>query len=331
MNYNKQAITITFGDRAENHVGMQQIGELSDCGFNYDDLLNFKSYFDLNSTPPMITIKRKKIKNLNNIGDNIDDNNTNVNNIDDISSVNDNINNNIDDNINDDINNNINGDNISSVNDDINNNISTNLYNLKELAGLSNLQEVPDAYVLIIRGGVNYLLNEYNNSNKYDLFQEQLNLPYDKKAFMKGRVVNKHARWNICFSNFSQKPNYENKMGTIINFDEVPLTNYIKNKFEEITNSKLQGEGNYYYDTDKTGIGFHGDSERKKIIAVKLGEIIPFEYQWYFENEPVGERIHLQSGDGDIYMMDEIASGFNWKKRKIYTLRHAVGCKKYTT
>lgn len=288
MNYNKQAITITFGDRAENHVGMQQIGELSDCGFKYDDLLNFKSYFDLNSSPPMITIKRKKIKNLNNIGDNIDDNNTNVNNIDDIgssvSSVNDNINNNIDDNIDDDINNNINGDNISSVNDDINNNVSTNLYNLKELAGLSNLQEVPE-----------------------------------------------HARWNICFSNFSQEPNYENKMGTIINFDEVPLTNYIKNKFEEITNSKLQGEGNYYYDTDKTGIGFHGDSERKKIIAVKLGEIIPFEYQWYFEKEPVGERIHLQSGDGDIYMMDEIASGFNWKKRKIYTLRHAVGCKKYTT
>lgn len=193
MNYNKQAITITFGDRAENHVGMQQIGELSDCGFKYDDLLNFKSYFDLNSSPPMITIKRKKIKNLNNIGDNIDDNNTNVNNIDDIgssvSSVNDNINNNIDDNIDDDINNNINGDNISSVNDDINNNVSTNLYNLKELAGLSNLQEVPDAYVLIIRGGVNYLLNEYNNSNKYDLFQEQLNLPYDKKAFMKGIFV----------------------------------------------------------------------------------------------------------------------------------------------
>jgi len=283
MNYNKRAITITFGDCAENHVGMQQIGELSDGGFKYEDLLNFKNYFeqnyvlnsnsnlDPNSSPPMVTIKRKRI----------------------------------------------------------NNNIITNLYNLKELGGLIDNPNVPDTYVLIIRGGVDYLLKEYN-SNKYNLFEEQLNLPYDRKAFMKGKVVNKHARWNICFSNFSQEPDYENKMGTIINFNDVPLTNYIKCKLKEITGSELQGEGNYYYDTNKTGIGFHGDSERKKIIAIKLGEIIPFEYQWYFEGEPVGERIRLESGDGDIYMMDEIASGFNWKRRKIYTLRHAVGCKKYT-
>jgi len=29
--------------------------------------------------------------------------------------------------------------------------------------------------------------------------------------------------------------------------------------------------------------------------------------------------------DGDMYIMSEKASGFDWKKRSIYTLRHAAG------
>lgn len=31
MNFNHQTITITFGDRAENHVGMQQTGIAAGC------------------------------------------------------------------------------------------------------------------------------------------------------------------------------------------------------------------------------------------------------------------------------------------------------------
>lgn len=250
------AITITFGDRAENHVGMQQIGSLAERGFTYDDLLKFSEIFEI--YPDTIAT----------------------------------------------------------------------IYNLKELAGLNDNPNVPNAYVLIIKGGVDAILNDIGLSHE-DLFSEQLGLPYDKKAFMRGRVVNKHARWNICFSDFSQEPDYENKKGTVVNFDDVPITNHIKEMLENITKTKLQGEGNYYYDITSTGIGFHGDSERKKVIAVKLGEIIPLEYQYYYHGEPVGERIHLRSGEGDVYVMDEIATGFNWKKRNIYTLRHAVGCKKY--
>lgn len=32
---------------------------------------------------------------------------------------------------------------------------------------------------------------------------------------------------------------------------------------------------------------------------------------------------------GDIYIMDEIATGNNWKLRKTPTLRHAAGAPKY--
>lgn len=253
-----KAITLTFGDRAENHVGMQQIGHLAERGFTLKDLTKFSEIFS--EYPDTICT----------------------------------------------------------------------IYNLKELSGLNDNPDVPNAYVLIVNNAVNGILNEMDGRSSHDdLFREQLNLPYDRKAFMRGRVVNKHARWNLCFSDFSQEPDYENKKGTIVNFNDIPLTNYVKNTLERITNSQLQGEGNYYYDITNTGIGFHGDSERKKVIAVKLGEIIPLEYQYYHNGEAVGERIHLQSGNGDVYVMDEIATGYNWKRRKIYTLRHAVGCKKY--
>jgi hypothetical protein len=32
---------------------------------------------------------------------------------------------------------------------------------------------------------------------------------------------------------------------------------------------------------------------------------------------------------GDIYIMSDKAVGYDWKKRKIPTLRHAAGCKKF--
>ena len=38
MSFTK-TFTITFGDVAENHKGMQKIGTLSDVGFNLNDLI----------------------------------------------------------------------------------------------------------------------------------------------------------------------------------------------------------------------------------------------------------------------------------------------------
>jgi len=46
MNFNHQTITITFGDRAENHVGMQQIGIAAENGFSIADLENAKNNFE---------------------------------------------------------------------------------------------------------------------------------------------------------------------------------------------------------------------------------------------------------------------------------------------
>ena len=32
----------------------------------------------------------------------------------------------------------------------------------------------------------------------------------------------------------------------------------------------MKCESNYYYDINKTGIGYHGDSERRKVVVIRI-------------------------------------------------------------
>ena len=54
-------------------------------------------------------------------------------------------------------------------------------------------------------------------------------------------------------------------------------------------------------------------------------------YQWFLRSKPVGARVIRILNHGDGYIMSEIATGNNWKKKKILTLRHAAGADKFTT
>lgn len=185
------------------------------------------------------------------------------------------------------------------------------------------------AYVLIIRSGVNAILG---NSDGADLLlSEQNKLDKDKKAFMYGRVVNKVARYNLCFDTTAQEPNYKEGKGRIISFQSVPILSELKSNMSNFINNSdnLIVEANYYYDITKCGIGFHGDTERRKVLGVRLGATIPLHYQWFYLGVPIGKRIKLSLNHGDFYMMSEKAVGFDWKKKNIPTLRHAAGCEKY--
>ena len=189
------------------------------------------------------------------------------------------------------------------------------------------------AYLMVIRNGVNAILGDLGNGgDKDELFEEQANLNVDKKAFMYGRVVNKNARWNLCFDDKGKEPNYENGKGRVVAFSDVPITKRIVDSMPYYFGDKtsdLKGEGNYYYDVRKCGIGFHGDSERRKVLAIRLGGELDIHYQWHKDGEKVGKRIIVPLSGGDIYLMNEKAVGTDWKKKKIYTLRHATGCDKF--
>lgn len=192
---------------------------------------------------------------------------------------------------------------------------------------------VVDARILIVRDALSPLLSDIDKTTE-DFMNEQEQLTWDTKAFMKGKVVNKHARYNLCYSDKDQKADYGNGKGTIVSFDKVPILQYLRNTLPKIMGKcaeNLNAEGNLYYDVSKCGIGFHGDGERRKVIALRLGETMPLHYQWFQNSKPVGKRIKLKINDGDLYIMSEKAVGFDWLKKKKLTLRHAAGCKKFLT
>lgn len=182
-----------------------------------------------------------------------------------------------------------------------------------------------NAYVLVIRKGAQYVLGGTD-----DLIKENDALEVDKFAKMRGKVVNKRARWNLCFSDIDQEPDYENSKGRIVAWRHVPLLSKLREKIAEWTDDVLlNGEGNYYYDISKCGIGYHGDAERRKVFAVRMGASMDLYFQWFLCSKPIGERIGIQLNDGDMYMMNEKAVGFDWLKKLVPTLRHSTGCKKY--
>jgi hypothetical protein len=218
------------------------------------------------------------------------------------------------------------------------------LENLNNYLPKSNtILEVPDdtqnAYILIIRNGLNKIFeysNDANMKNKtaIDMFNEQNNLRWDDKYYdaRRKKVLNKHARHNLCYSNFSQEPDYENKKGTVINYNTIPITQYVMKQFEHYFGPKVKAlelEGNKYYDIRKCGIGAHGDSERKIVIAIRLGASIPLHYRWFYKSKPLGNLCRFTLNNGDLYVMSEKSTGHDWKKKNIKTLRHCAGAEKY--
>lgn len=118
----ESCITITFGDVAENHVGMEKIGDESDKGFDLPDLRRMERYFNKWSC-------------------------------------------------------------------------STEIYNLKSLL---KEEEADDAYILIVRNSFQGLFSGENPED--EAFEILKGLPWDRKAKMYGRVVDKKARYNLCFA-----------------------------------------------------------------------------------------------------------------------------------
>ena len=205
--------------------------------------------------------------------------------------------------------------------------------------------ESEEAAVLLVRNGVEAVLSSKRGANK--LMKEQKELKWDTKTKMKGKMVVKHARSNVCYADFSQKANLEKlyrkqqegkpmkeePKGTVHDFDDLKYLKRVREVLPEYLGSKADGllaEGNYYFDAENTGIGFHGDFERRIVIALRLGTSIPLYYQWYYKSELVGRELKLMLNHSDLYIMSQKATGQDWNKRNIYTLRHAAGADKYT-
>ena len=197
---------------------------------------------------------------------------------------------------------------------------------------------LPDSYkpkaekaaVLVVRKGINAFVSAD------ELQAEQKALTPDTKFYhsRQKKVMNKHARYNLCFAPEGQTAKFEDGLGTIVAYKDVPLLSKIRNQLPDFVGEKareLACEANYYYDVSKCGIGFHGDAERKRVVGLRLGATIPLHYQWFQNAAPIGQRFIVNFNHGDLYIMSEKAVGSDWMKKSKITLRHAAGSKKYTT
>ena len=182
-----------------------------------------------------------------------------------------------------------------------------------------------EACVVVFRGGVDRLLGEGATAK---LGAEILAQPFDKKAKMRGRVVNKRARWNNVFGDTAQSPDYESGKGTVVPFDRVPHMRAFREALPKWFGAKakqLVAETNVYYDVKKCGIGFHGDAERRIVVCARFGAAMPLVFQWYHRGKTVGAPLRILLADGDMYAMSDKATGHDWRSSSQYTLRHAAG------
>jgi len=190
-------------------------------------------------------------------------------------------------------------------------------------------KNLPEAHLLVVKKGA----GAFVDIDK--MFKEQLGLKWDTKYWdsRRSKVLNKNARWNLCYGSKSSDPDYEKGKGRIVGYDEIPITKRYLQEMEKILQPdfELQMEGNYYYDNTKCGIGPHGDAERKITVGLRLGATIPLKFCWYERSKTISDPITFHLEHGDIYIMDEKATGFDWKCSSKKTLRHCAGAEKYTT
>ena len=190
-----------------------------------------------------------------------------------------------------------------------------------------------EAAILLIKNGINLIFNKEKAADKF--LKEQQSLNYDQKYYESrfDKTLNKRARYNIVFGEENIEPSEDFKVFSVKSFNDLKYLKKLRKKIGKVFGPKavnLNAEGNHYFH-HKSGIGFHGDAERKIVICVSLGNSSVLRYCWRKPGSSTqfGKPIDINVDHGDIYIMSEKATGFDWKSRSKYRLVHAAGHKNY--
>ena len=207
---------------------------------------------------------------------------------------------------------------------------TVDLYNLNELClegvTIPEKCETPKpAYLMVVR---NFLTNSVHENFKKELSSYE----WDRKYYdtRRKKVLNKNARANVCYGPNYRAPDYENKKGTIIGFDQSPMVLKLKQVVEILMKDKnLIVEGNQYDDPSVNGIGPHGDTERVVVACLRVGASMPMKYGMFWNCKMRGKSFKTVINGGDLYFMSEEAVGAKWKSKSKWVWRHAAGADKY--
>jgi hypothetical protein len=184
--------------------------------------------------------------------------------------------------------------------------------------------ETGEACILLFTGDLTSLLGVDLNK----LYDEHSGLDFDKAKLMYGRVVNKITRYNLCYGDAAQEPDYEKGIPRVVSYDSVPLLQKCMRTIPSTLGKKFEGlnaESILYFDTERCGLGFHGDSERKRVNVIRLGAPFSLHFQWFCNSKKIGQEITFDLPGNCFYIMSEKATGQDWKKRGAIALRHATG------
>ena len=291
------AITITFGDQAENHAGMQKIGKMQDSGFSIEDLQNISKLMgekgldseliELNNFLPeecrdntenaAVLIIRGLLNSFGMSADKL---------FHELKTV---------------------------KWDTFLVSTRTNEIQRKHARAnicIANIKDIP-----------NYTKTDYDlHINSIYWQDENLSMLHKKQQDLR-----KETGERIKLS----KQEIQSNKGTTVKWETLSVLaqfkKYIEDNFGEHANN-LVAEGNSYVSLKKCYIGPHGDTERKIVIAIRLGKSFPMYFHWYHKSKPIGELITLPIlNHGDVYIMSEKAVGKDWKSSSKITLRHSAG------
>jgi alkylated DNA repair dioxygenase AlkB len=195
-----------------------------------------------------------------------------------------------------------------------------------------------DAGVLIFRSISN---NQNNKDKKFvlglnkkeadKLYLEQETVEYDQKYWdnRRSKTLNKRARYNIVFGKNKIEHSKDYKQCSIAGFSDLKYLNKFRKRLKLVLGNKtkkLNAEGNKYFH-DKAGIGYHGDAERKIVICLSLGKPTTLRYHWRLpgSSDHKFEPTDINLNHGDVYIMSEKATGYDWKSRSKVRVVHGAG------
>jgi len=164
-------------------------------------------------------------------------------------------------------------------------------------------------------------------------------LSYDTKYFDPkknkgiGKTLNKRARYNVVFGEHAQSPSADYRQFTIHSFGNLPKLQAFREAMPRVLGERtasLNAEGNKYYEA-KSGIGFHGDGERKIVVCLSLGKESLLRYHWRLPktSQHQHEPTDIMLRHGDVYIMSEKATGYDWRSSSKVRVVHAAGAEKY--
>ena len=170
-----------------------------------------------------------------------------------------------------------------------------------------------------------------NKKEADKLYLEQDSIDYDQKYWdnRRQKTLNKRARYNIVFCKNKINHSSDYKQCSVTAFSDLKYLKKFRKRLHLILGQKakkLNAEGNKYFH-GKAGIGYHGDAERKIVICLSLGKPTTLRYHWRLpgSSEHTLQPTDIKLNHGDVYVMSEKATGWDWKLRSKVRVVHGAG------